>query len=179
MLVAGGAGAVGFYAVQLAKRAGYRVLTTVSSAEKAELARSTGADLVMDYKRQDVAAAVASFTEGAGVDRIVEVDLHANAPSYTRLLRRNGLAVAYGSGDWSAALPLGEWLGHGVELAVFIVYELAEKVRAEAVADSARLLQDPAFRHLVAARFPLDQIVEAHEAVESGQVVGNVVVDLA
>ncbi len=178
MLVAGGAGSVGFYTIQLAKRAGFRVVTTVSSDEKAELARSAGADLVVDYKREDVAAAIASFTGGTGVDQIVEVDLCGNAVSYVKLLRKDGLAVAYGSSNWSAALPLGEWLVHGIELAVFIVYELASEVRERAIAESARILTDGSFRHVIAAHFPLDRIVEAHEAVESGRLLGNVVVDL-
>lgn len=177
ILVTGGAGAVGFYAIQLAKRAGHRVVTTVSSPDKADVARSAGADLVVDYKREDVVEAVAAFTDGRGVDGIVEVDLRANAPLYTKLLRPGGLAVAYGSGDWSAPLPLGPWLLHGVALAVFIVYELAPEIRDRAVAESFAILQDPSFKHLIAARFPLDRIVEAHEAVESGLMLGNVVVE--
>ena len=178
VLIAGGAGAVGLYAIQLAKRAGFRVVTTVSSPEKAILAASVGADLVIDYRREDVAAAVSSFTDGRGVDRIVEVDLASNAALYSKILHKDGLVVAYGSRDWSARLPLADWLFHGVQLAIFIVYELPTDVRERAVAESYEILRDPAFRHVIAARYPLARIVDAHEAVESGLLIGNVVIDL-
>lgn len=178
MLIAGGAGAVGLYAIQLAKRVGLRVVTTVSSPEKAALAASMGADLVIDYRRDDVAAAVSTFTEGRGVDRIVEVDLAGNAGLYSKLLCKDGLVVVYGSRDWSAAPPFGDWLFHGVQLAIFIVYELPSDVRERAIADSDEILRDPAFQHLIAARYPLERIVDAHEAVESGRVIGNVVIDM-
>lgn len=178
LLVAGGAGSVGFYAIQLAKRAGFRVVTTVSSQEKAQIARSAGADLVIDYKREDVAAVIGDFTNMCGVDRIVEVDLARNAPFYPNILCKNGLVIVYGSSDWSASLPLATWLVHGVELAIFIVYELAQDIRDAAIHESRSILADGSFKHLLAARFPLAQIVKAHEAVESGRTVGNVVLDI-
>jgi NADPH:quinone reductase len=178
MLVAGGAGAVGHYAVQLAKRAGYRVIASVSSAEKAAIARAAGAEATVDYRSQDLAEAVRRFTAGAGIDRVVEVNLSANAGRYAEYLRHEGLAVVYGSDNWATPLPLGAWLVHGIELALFIVYELPPSIRAEAIAATQALLVDPGFEHRIAARFPLDRIAEAHEAVEGGKVIGNVVVTL-
>jgi NADPH2:quinone reductase len=178
VLISGGAGAVGLYAIQLAKRAGFRVVSTVSSPEKADLATSRGADLVIDYKHDDVAAAVSSFTDGQGVDRIIEVDLAGNASLYPKLLRKDGLVITYGSHDWSSPLPLAEWLLHGLELAIFIVYEISPEIRARAIAESQIVLCDPTFQHPDAVRFPLEQIVEAHEAVESGTTMGKVVIDL-
>jgi NADPH2:quinone reductase len=178
MLVAGGAGSVGHYAVQLAKRAGYRVIASVSSAEKAAVARAAGAEAVVDYRSEDLAEAVRNFTENAGIDRVVEVNLSANAGRYTEYLRREGLAVVYGSNDWATTLPLGAWLVHGIELALFIVYELPPALRTAAIAATTELLADPSFEHRIAARFPLDRIAEAHEAVETGKLIGNVVVTL-
>ncbi len=75
MLVAGGAGAVGHFAIELAKHAGARVAATVSGPAKAELAAAAGADLVVNYRDADAAAQLASF---APVDRVVEVALGAN-----------------------------------------------------------------------------------------------------
>lgn len=178
VLVAGGAGSVGFYAIQLARRAGLRVVTTVSSDEKGALASSAGADRVVNYRTDDVAAAVRDFAPG-GVDRIVEVDLAANAGLYKDVLRPDGHVVVYGSGTWNTTLPLADWLVRGIELAVFIVYELPPDVRARALADSATVLADPTFRHLIAARFPLADLVAAHEAVEGGRLLGNALVDVA
>jgi NADPH2:quinone reductase len=178
MLVAGGAGSVGHYAVQLAKRAGYRVIASVSSAEKAAIARAAGAESAVDYRTQDLAAAIRHFTGGAGIDRVVEVNLSANAGRYAEYLRHEGLVVVYGSDNWATQLPLGVWLVHGIELAFFIVYELPPSIRAEAIAATQALLVDPGFEHRIAARFPLDRIADAHEAVEGGKLIGNVVVTL-
>lgn len=178
MLVAGGAGAVGHYAVQLAKRAGYRVISTVSSTKKAEIVSAAGADAVVNYKTDDLHNAVATFTDGRGLDRIVEVNLSANAALYEATLRHDGHVVVYGSDDWSAPLPLISWLVHGIEVAFFIVYELPPEVRKDAIERVQSLLLDPSFEHKVAHCFPLDQIVQAHEAVESGTTIGNVVLML-
>ena len=178
MLVAGGAGSVGHYTVQLAKRAGYRVIASVSSAEKAKIARAAGAEAIVDYRTQDLGEAVRRFTGGAALDRVVEVNLSANAGHYTEYLRPEGLVVVYGSDNWATQLPLGAWLVHGIELALFIVYELPPSIRTDSIAATQQLLADPAFEHRIAARFPLDRIADAHEAVESGKLIGNVVVTL-
>lgn len=177
VLVQGGAGAVGSYAIQLAKRAGYRVITTISSPEKARLVRELGADVVIDYKREDLTAAIAEATDRVGVDRIIEVDLAANASTYTSILQRDGLVVVYGSRDWAGdSLPLLDWLFHGIRIAIFIVYNLADDVRAAAIEDSFVALSEPGFKATIAARFPLARIAEAHELVESGTAIGNVIV---
>ncbi|HEX7964214.1 MAG TPA: NADPH:quinone reductase [Gammaproteobacteria bacterium] len=178
LLVAGGAGAVGHYAVQLAQRAGYRVIASVSSDEKAAVAKAAGAEATVNYREQDLAEAARRFSGGAGVDRIIEVNLAANAGLYGKYLRRDGSVVVYGSDDWADPLPLHAWLLHGVELAIFIVYELSPAVRAQAIAGAQAALADPKFQHRIAARFPLERIAEAHEAVESGKLIGNVVVTL-
>ena len=175
VVVAGGAGAVGFYAIQLGKRAGAQVIATVSSAEKAAIATSAGADLVLDYNDPGFETALQRFTQGAGADRIVEVDLVGNAARYASILRKGGLVVAYGSRTWSGILPLSQWLLHGVELAIFIIYELPEDVRRSAIAQSSAVLSDPSFRHLIARTYSLGEIAIAHEAVEDGRHLGNVV----
>lgn len=176
LLVTGGAGAVGQYALQIAKRAGYRVATTISSLDKAAVAKGLGADLVINYRTEDVGKALADFTQGRGVDRIVEVNLADNAANYPAWLKPDGLAVVYGSNDWTTQIPLRSWLLHGVEMAVFIVYNLPADVRKAAIDGCTVLLQDRDFKHMVAQTFALDDIVAAHEAVESGRIVGNVVV---
>ena len=99
VLVAGGAGAVGHYAVQMARLLGARqVFATVSSPAKAELALQAGADLAIDYRTDDVAARVRAATDGLGVDRIIEVDIAANAALDLQLLKQGGDLVVYGSG---------------------------------------------------------------------------------
>ena len=95
VLVTGGAGAVGHYAVQLAKWGGARVIATVSSAMKAEQARLAGADLVINYRNEDVAAKAMAFTEGRGVDRVVDVDFGGNIATTFKMMAMNSTVAIY------------------------------------------------------------------------------------
>src|SRR5262249_39774928 len=97
VLVTGGAGAVGHYAIQLARWDGARVLATASSEEKAAHAQAAGAEAVFNYRTEDVAAKVMAATTGAGVDRIVEVDFGANLAVTEKVLKPQGVVAAYAS----------------------------------------------------------------------------------
>lgn len=177
VLVTGGAGAVGFYAIQFARLLGAsRVLATVSSAAKGEVARAAGADVVIDYRAEDVVQRVLDATGGRGVDRVVEVDGAKNAPLLHRLVARDGLCVVYGSSAAEITYGFGPMIACGAAVRFFIVYELAADVRHEAIGRLDAWLRQGRVRHLLAARFPLDDIAAAHEAVERGAVTGNVVV---
>lgn len=106
VLVAGGAGAVGHYAVQFARLLGARqVIATVSSTEKAALAQSAGADVAINYRTGSVAEQVLAHTQGQGVDRVIEVDIAANATINLEVVRPNGTWVVYGSGQQQLDLP--------------------------------------------------------------------------
>lgn len=179
VLVAGGAGAVGHYAVQFARLLGARrVLATVSSERKAALAKEAGADVVIDYRRDDVVARVREATEGEGVERIVEVDAAANAPLDADLLRSGGLCVVYGSGAPNVTLPFFPLIVKNVALRFFIVFNLAADDRRRAIAALSAFLERNALTHNVGERVPLAEIARAHELVESGRHVGNVVVSI-
>ena len=177
VLVAGGAGAVGHYAVQFARLLGARqVITTVSSPAKAELARSAGADLVIDYRSENVVERVREATGGAGVDRVIEVDIAANATIDMEVIRADGMWVVYGSGALQFSLPFFPMISRNIGVRFFIVYQLsaADRLRANAVLDD--FLRRDLLQHNIAACLPLAAIAQAHERVESGSVVGNVVV---
>jgi NADPH2:quinone reductase len=179
VLVAGGAGAVGHYAVQFARRLGARrVLASVSGAAKAQLVLQAGADAAIDRRSEDVAARVRELTADRGVDRVIEVDIAANARLDTQLLRRGGEAVVYGSGAGEITLPFFPLISENLSLHFFIVYHLGDEDRAQAQATLARLLREQPLLHNVAERLPLARIAEAHELVESGRAVGNVVLSL-
>lgn len=176
VLVAGGAGAVGHYAVQFARLLGAgQVLATVSSAAKAELARAAGAEAVIDYRRENVAERVREATGGLGVDRVVEVDLAANAMLDTELLRAGGDCVVYGSGAGQVSLPFFPLIVKNLSLRFFIVYNLDAADRERAQSLLGDWLARGALQHNIAARLPLAQIARAHELVEQGTAVGNVV----
>ncbi|MBA4263516.1 MAG: NADPH:quinone reductase [Comamonadaceae bacterium] len=176
VLVAGGAGAVGHYAVQMAGLMGAaRVITTVSSAQKADLARAAGADDVVNYKTEPLVERVADITHGQGVDRIIELDFAANAAANLEMLKPNSECVVYGSGPNPIQLPFFPLIGKNLQLKFFIVYHLTPGDRARAEAMLTRFLRRDSLHHNIAERIPLDQAALAHEMVESGQTVGNVV----
>jgi NADPH2:quinone reductase len=180
VLVAGGAGAVGHYAVQFTKLGGAaRVIATVSSAEKAALARAAGADVTLDYRSEDVAARCLELTGGVGVDRVIELDLAANLALDLAAVRKDGELVVYGSGAPEIPVPFFASILKNVRYRFFIVYNLADADRRAAIDGVTRLLAQGRLQHNVAARLPLARIAEAHELVESGRAGGNVVVDLA
>ncbi|MGZ8321610.1 MAG: zinc-binding dehydrogenase [Rhodoplanes sp.] len=178
LLIAGGAGQVAQYAIQFAKARGVVVIATVSSEEKASLARAAGADHVLDYRREDVAAAVMDLTDKAGVDAVIEVDLAANAVLLPKVLRPRGTAVVYGAGRTDARLSLQAFLTSQLVLRFLFVYELTPEEREEAIGAITDALEDNRLRHNVALTLPLDEVAAAHEAVESGSVSGKVVITL-
>lgn len=178
LLIAGGAGQVAQYAIQFAKARGAVVIATVSSEEKASLARAAGADHVLDYRREDVAAAVMDLTDKAGVDAVIEVDLAANAVLLPKVLRPRGTAVVYGAGRTDAPLSLQAFLTSQLVLRFLFVYELTPEEREEAIGAITDALEDNRLRHNVALVLPLDEVAAAHEAVESGSVSGKVVITL-
>ena len=179
VLVAGGAGAVGHYAIQLAKLKGARqILATVSGPEKAALARDAGADVVLNYRTEDLQTSVQNATGGEGVDRIIEVDLAANINTDIALLRPDGEVIVYGSGTQEITVPFSPAIRKGVHMYFFIVYSLNQAARARAIADLSTFLEGNQLKHNIAARLPLAQIAKAHELVEKGQVIGNVVLEV-
>ncbi|AME25536.1 MULTISPECIES: NADPH:quinone reductase [Burkholderiaceae] len=179
VLVTGGAGAVGAYAIQFARLLGAaRVVTTVSSDAKAQIAKGLGADDVINYRNEDVVARVKALTNGRGVDRIVEVDAAANAALYPAALARDGMGAIYGSGKPQVQFDFLPMIQSGAAIRFFIVYELSPAARAETVSALNGYLKTGALNHNVAERFSLEHIVEAHEAVESGRLTGNAVVTL-
>ena len=177
LLIAGGAGGVGHYAVQFAKARGAVVIATVSSEEKAKLALDAGADHVIDYKREDVGARVMELTDQAGVDAVIELDLTANARLLPAVLRPRGTVVVYGTRA-EAQIPAQWLLVNAVALKFIFVYELSPEEREAAMGTFTRMLAEKRLVNNVALTFPLDDIVAAHEAVEQGEAAGNVVVRL-
>ncbi len=179
VLVAAGAGAVGHYAIQFAKHRGATVITTVSSPAKAEIARQAGADHVIDYKREDVGDRVMAITGKRGVEAVIEMDLAANARLLPGVLAANGVVAIYGSGAPEASIPFQFLLQNSITLKFFLVYLMPQDERARATADINRMLERGELIHNVAQTFDLGDIVAAHEAVEAGKAMGNIVVRIA
>ncbi len=174
LLVSGGAGAVSQYVIQFAKTKGAKVITTVSSPEKAKAAREAGADYTVDYKRENVGERVMEITAKHGVDTAIEMDLTANANLIPKVLRPKGSVIVYGTGP-EAMLPAAFCLVNSIRLQFFLVYELDATERERAVAAINDALKTGKQHNRVAQpAFSLTDIAAAHEAVERGTI-GNVV----
>ncbi|MGE3872119.1 MAG: NADPH:quinone reductase [Parvibaculaceae bacterium] len=180
LLVTGAASAVGHYITQIAARRGARVIAT-ASARRADHALTAGAAAVIDYKTENVTRRVLDLTQGKGADGVIDMDFSTTAPLLSGgILAPHGKLVGYGSnirGD--NAVPFGDVLFKSLTLQFFLVYELTPAERAAALEDLQDLLHIGALSHTIGARFPLADIAAAHEAVEQGRVLGNVVLDIA
>jgi len=182
VLVQGGAGAVGFYAVQIAKLEGARVIATVSRDEQAAQAKLAGADHVINYKREDVVARVRAITGAeSGVDRVVEVALGPNVAADAALLKPNGVIASYASdANQEPPVPFGALLAKHLTLRFVLVYAMPREAHDEAARYITAALQAGRFKHQVFKRygFTLDEVVAAHEATESMSHVGKVLIRL-
>ncbi len=177
VLVAGGAGTVGRYAIQMAKLSGAEVFTTVSGPDKAAYAQHAGADHCINYREEDVAAVILEKTGGKGVERIVEVEFGQNLEANLKAIAPGGVIAAYGSArNLEPVFPFNQFLFKNLTLHTLIVYLLDERQRTAAIEKLHHWLALGALKHSIAASFPLADTAAAHELVESADKMGSVIV---
>jgi NADPH2:quinone reductase len=180
VLVTGGAGAVGHYAVQLAKWGGAKVIATVSSAAKAEQARLAGADLVVNYRSEDVVANALAFTGQRGVNRVVDVDFGGNIATTLKLMAMNSTIAIYATnGNRNPVVPVRELMERCVALRSLVLPALPPPLHAAAQADITKWLAAGKRLHNIAGQFALKDTAQAHLAVEKGDKLGTMIVDCA
>jgi len=179
VLVTGGAGAVGYYGIQLAKWSGAKVISTVSGEEKGSVAREAGADLVINYRDENVAEVIQDFTNGVGVDRILEVEFGGNLEISKQIIKPNGTIASYGSvALMEPTLPFYDLMFKGVKLNTYLIYIVPETDRNMITNGINDALNDQALNHMITESYELDDIVDAHLSMESNTVVGNIVINL-
>lgn len=176
VLVTGGAGSVGRYAVQMARAAGARVIATVSSDRKG--AHSTAEEWI-NYRAADVVAEVMARTGGAGVDRIIEVDFAANQAASLALIKPGGTIAAYASAsDMAPQLSFYPFMFKNVRLHMLIVYQLAGAMRRAGERQLTDWLEAGVLSHAVVPGGGLADCAAAHDLVASGEKLGTVVLDI-
>ena len=175
VLVAGGAGAVGHFAIELAKFRGARVVTTVSGPQKAELARQAGADRVVNYRDADAADQLRAFAPQ--MDRIVEVALGANLELDLGVSGPHTYIVDYAAEAADPAIPVRRCMTANVTIRFILLYGVPAEALDQAAADIDAALVASALTALPVTRLPLDQVAQAHDAVEAGAV-GKVVLEI-
>lgn len=169
ILVTGGAGAVGNYAVQFARLGGATVITTVSSDEKAQLTREAGADHIINYRNQNVAETINDITDGNGVDRIVEVEFGGNLETSIAVLKTRGVIATYASDAIKEpTVPFYQLIYKNIVVRHELVFIMSEEAKQLAVSDISRWMAAGDVKHHLGPMFPLEEAVRAHEAVENG-----------
>jgi NADPH2:quinone reductase len=179
VLVTGGAGAVANYAIQMAKLGGARVFSTISSDEKARIARDAGAEATINYRTEDVTARINELTDDLGVDRIVEVEFPANFDVSRKAIADNGGIAVYGFGD-GATEPPGvpfRFRRSNINVRFVMVYTMPEETKKAAVDDITQWIANGQLTHLHGPHFGLDQAADASRAVES-HAIGTVMLDV-
>ncbi|MGH2861661.1 MAG: zinc-binding dehydrogenase, partial [Solirubrobacteraceae bacterium] len=178
VLISGGAGAVGHAAIELARfeDAGH-VVATVSSPGKAELARQAGAQTIVNYRDADAVDQIRAAVP-YGVDRFVEVALHQNLELDLAVAAPHAVITSYAADDSSIAqVPVRQLMAPNLTLRFMLLYTVPPRQLHDAIERTTEAVAASALTTLPIHRFTLEQIVEAHDAVEGGAV-GKVVIDL-
>jgi NADPH2:quinone reductase len=182
VLVAGGAGAVGNAAIQLARWSDATVISTVSGPAKAQSAVAAGADHVIDYRRQDVVAEVRKLAPH-GVNTIVEVSPAANSAIDAAVVALHGSVAVYADdGGPDLTLPVRQLMAPNARWQFVLVYTAPREAKARAVDGVAAAVRAGAIRVGADAGLPLHHFsladaAKAHAAVENS-VVGKVLIDI-
>jgi len=179
VLVTGGAGRVGHYAVQWASQAGATVIATASNDADRETCLSAGAHYVVNHRSDDVVAEIMAVTDGEPVDRIVDVEFGGNLPTSVEVLRIGGTIATYASTNVpEPTLPFFQMMYKDITIRCVIVYAMPETAKEHAIADIDAALSANALQHRIAHTLPLDRIVESNELVEQGSIRGAVVLSI-
>jgi NADPH:quinone reductase-like Zn-dependent oxidoreductase len=178
VLVQGGGGAVGTAAILLAKWAGAWVATTVSRPEQEQVARQAGAELVINRHSEDIALRVKAETGGAGVERIVDVDLSNNVDTDIACLAPNGVITGYATENPEAVLsmPFRTTMFGGCVFRFVFFTSIPEEAFRVASREITACLAAGVYVPRIGMELPLDRVSEAHEAQESGKTVGKILI---
>ena len=178
ILVTGGAGRVGHYAVQWASQAGATVVATASNEADADACLSAGASKIVNHRNDNVAEAILDATGGEPVDRIVEVEFGTNLQMSIEVIRIGGVIATYSSmQDAHPKLPFFPMMYKDLTIRLVIVYAMPESAKQFAIADIDRALAGDLLQHRIARTFPLDEIVQGNELIEQGGIRGAVILN--
>ncbi len=179
LLVTGGAGRVGYYAIQWAKQAGATVIATASSLADQNACRNAGATFVVSHREPDWSSVVLEATGGVPVDRVIDVEFGANLGEVLKLIRMSGTIATYASMQVpEPQLPFFKIMYLDLTLRLVIVYSMPEGAKQQAAADITNKLKTDDLKHRVAHTIPMSDICKAHELIETGGFRGCVIVNV-
>jgi len=178
-LITGGAGRVGYYAIQWAKMAGAKVIASASNARDEAVCREAGAQQVVNHRDPGWGERVKALNGGKPVDRVIDVEFGANLPEVLNCIRTSGVIATYSSTQVKEPqLPFFRVMYLGLTIHFVIVYSMPEPAKKLAVADITQAFRDGMLQHRIADRVPLAEIARANELVELGGSNGCVVVKI-
>ena len=176
VLVTGGAGRVGYFAVQWANRSGATVIATASNPEDAETCRNAGAHHVINHRDEGFAASVLEANGGKLIDRVVDVEFGANLPVSVEVLSVGGTIATYASTQIpEPKLPFFQMMYKDLTVRLIIVYAMPDSAKDHAIADISKALADGWLQHRIADTLPLDEIAKGNEIIEQGDCRGAVI----
>jgi NADPH2:quinone reductase len=179
VLVVGGAGSVGRYAIQLARWGGATVFTTVGSEEQAALAREAGANYTINYRSEAVVPRIMELTGGRGLDRIAELDFSAHLNENVAMLATNGVIAAYfNRADPQPALPFLPMMLKSLSIRFVLVYLLPEDARRRALEDIDTALRANALRPHIGRVYSLEETARAHDDLDHLRLTGNALIQI-
>ncbi|HBK78876.1 MAG TPA: zinc-binding dehydrogenase [Nitrospinae bacterium] len=177
ILVHAGAGGVGSMAIQIAKAAGARVITTVSSKEKAAVAESLGADVVVNYREEDFADRCVAESGGVGVDVVIEMVSAENFDESCRALKKGGTMVLLGAGTGKSmvgSVTYPPFYSKDIDVRGMSLFN-TDAVFPDMIRQVNYLLEQGKVRALVGEEIPLAEAARAHEVLMTGKVAGKIV----
>jgi NADPH:quinone reductase-like Zn-dependent oxidoreductase len=180
VLITGGAGRVGYYAIQWASQAGATVIATASNEVDAQTCRAGGAAHVVNHRDEQLSAAILDASGGRLIDRVVDLEFGANVQTSVEVLRVGGIIATYGSvQEPRPTLPFFNMMYKDLTVHFVIVYAMPEAAKMHAIADIDRALTHETLDHRIAYALPLDEIAKANEIIEEGTCRGAVVLTLS
>ena len=179
IVVTGGAGRVGYYAVQWASNAGANVIATASNVDDETACLKAGASQVVNHRSDSFAADILDANDGRPVDRVVDVEFGANLQVSVEVLRIGGVIATYASvQEPEPKLPFFQMMYKDLTIRMIIVYAMPDDAKRHAIADIDKALRSDTLHHRVAHTLPLDDIAAANEIVEKGDVRGAVILTI-
>ncbi|MBT7751472.1 MAG: NADPH:quinone reductase [Porticoccaceae bacterium] len=179
LLVTGGAGRVGYYAIQWARMAGATVIATASNAVDKAMCLELGASQVVNHRQLDWAQLVLQATEGKKVDRVIDVEFGANLPEVLKCIATNGVIATYSSTQvQQPSIPFLDMMYMDLTLRMIIVYAMPETAKAQAIKDITDALEAETLQHRIAHIVSLDSLSQGHELIEQGGFGGCVVISM-
>lgn len=177
LLITGGAGRVGHYAIQWAKHAGAKVIATASNEEARRHCVEAGADYVVDHRSDGMVDEVLKITGRDKVDRVIDVEFGANLPRVLELIRIGGVIATYSSTVVTEpVLPFRDMMFMDLTLRMIIVYAMPESAKQAAIKDITKALENDRLQHRIAETYALEDIAVANQRIEDGGFYGCVVV---